>query len=371
MIANLIAFPYMLLFFAVWIFSSLARPVLVLSLFCVTSKPAAAFRKFQLFLTTVRFMLLSKDKSWKRPKDDPQDFFELRNDVGVTNVDSIRKKSIIFVRHGESTWNDTFNKGDRSKFKFALLFVPNLVYAFYVEWYFWVTGASYESWFYDSPLSEKGLKQALGVQSYLSTTKVEFLTPRERAMVEVLLGTSKVTKSQLVSSNLRRAISTMLLGFQDRLRRNGDERVQLLSCLQEISRNPDALSITPARGKALPSWTEPDGLQYLYDRVDTSRYDGNKSVDSNGLVRLDAFCQYAFKDEATDGTDAIVAAGHSLWFRSFFQVYLPYEVDHVAKKKKLINGGIVGFTLERIETKENTFHYRIDPKSITTLHGGF
>ena len=78
----------------------------------------------------------------------------------------------------------------------------------------------------------------------------------------------------------------------------------------------------------------------------------------------------AFEEFASK--DAIIAAGHSLWFRSFFRTYLPHASTHISKKKKLINGGLVGFTLQRLKDPETgDYHYMIAELSITTLHGGF
>ena len=281
-------------------------------------------------------------------------------------TEEFESKTVIFVRHGESTWNDTFNKGGRKTMSFILNFIPNLIYAVFVEWYFFVSGQDNESWFYDSPLSEKGLGQAEGVHSFLQTS-LEYTTPREAELIRLMLGTSKTASSQLVSSNLRRAISTTAIGFQDRLSRTGDS-ILILPQLQEISRNPDALSITPAHGKVVASWTDPDYLKpVLSKQIDTSMHTGNKPINSNGLKRMQDFCRVVFDDI---DKDCIVAGGHSLWFRSFFRTYLPRSLDHAAKKKKLINGGCVGFVLKRVTTKTGK-EYMIDPSSITVLHGGF
>jgi hypothetical protein len=65
-----------------------------------------------------------------------------------------------------------------------------------------------------------------------------------------------------------------------------------------------------------------------------------------------------------------VATGHSYWFRAFFQTYLPHSFEHVSKKKKLINGGVAGFTLKRKKTADG-YKYMIEPQSIVTLYGGF
>lgn len=156
--------------------------------------------------------------------------------------------------------------------KFIQNFIPNLVYAACVEWYFFLTGQEEESWFYDSPLSEKGLGQALGVHSFLQSS-LEYKTPREAEFIRIMLN-----GSQLVSSNLRRAISTMAVGLQERLSRTGDSML-ILPELQEISRNPDALSITPPHAPTvIPAWTDPDYLKpILTKHVDTSMHTGTCS----------------------------------------------------------------------------------------------
>jgi len=361
---SLISFPYVILFFAVWIIASLVKPIAVLSLVCVLSNPVAAMRKFRLFIWTLQYLLLCNDKTWKKPAD-PAPYF-------AQDGAKLERKTIIFVRHGESTWNDTFNKGDRSSLKFALSFVPGVFKAILNEWYFWVSGMANESWFFDAPLSEKGLKQAQSIQTFLQTD-AEHMPPKEAVMMKLLLGlpaeNEKTPQAQMVSSNLRRSISTMAVGFQDRFAKQLEsDTLMILPALQEISRNPDALSITPANGKVLPAWTDPKTIQPILEKqVDTGLHFGNKNVTTNGLKRMNEFCEIAFDKISKD---AIICGGHSLWFRSFFRTYLPHSFEHISKKKKLINGGIVGFELQRIKV-DNKYHYMIDPKSLVVMHGGF
>ena len=53
----------------------------------------------------------------------------------------MEKKTIYFVRHGESSWNDTFNKGNhRSTLVFLVGFFPGLVKAVTVELYLVLSG---------------------------------------------------------------------------------------------------------------------------------------------------------------------------------------------------------------------------------------
>jgi len=398
LIGNVLSLPYMVLFFAVWLIASLHRPLLLACIVSALTTPVATIRKLKMFVTTVQYLALCNDKKFQKPKDDPQSFFKDaaaadkqkddkdRGDDDTSNTSRVEKKTIIFIRHGESTWNDTFNRGDRSKLNFLLSFFPNLLKALCYEWYFFVTGKDLDSWFYDSPLSEKGLRQARGIQSFLANHNPESVTnanKREGEYIQYMLDAS--TNSILVSSNLRRAISTLAIGFQDRLQDNPDETFLLLPQLQEMSRNPDALCILPAhdekeqaskdkkkKNKVHLSWTDPTDLDTIFEtQIDTTLNTGNKAVDSVGLHRMQDFCRAVFEEEALATKDAICAAGHSLWFRTFFQLYLPHNSTHVSKKKKLINGGCVGFTLLRIPNEAKGYQYMIDPKSVTVLYGGF
>eukprot|EP00428_Durinskia_dybowskii_P055048 CAMPEP_0170317572 /NCGR_PEP_ID=MMETSP0116_2-20130129/59460_1 /TAXON_ID=400756 /ORGANISM="Durinskia baltica, Strain CSIRO CS-38" /LENGTH=72 /DNA_ID=CAMNT_0010570223 /DNA_START=1 /DNA_END=216 /DNA_ORIENTATION=+ len=60
-------------------------------------------------------------------------------------------------------------------------------------------------------------------------------------------------------------------------------------------------------------------------QCDASKNLGNKPLKGNGLQRMEKFCYMAFEEF---DADAIVATGHSYWFRAFFQTYLPKSFDH-------------------------------------------
>ena len=360
LIGSLLSLPFMLLFFAIWLIASLIRPLFLACIVNALTKPLATVRKLHLFKITVEYLLFCNDKKFQAPKEDPLSFFK---DFDPKKGDT---KTIIFVRHGESTWNDTFNRGDRSQFVFILYYIPNLIKSLYYEASFFVTGQAQESWFFDSPLSDKGLKQARGIASFVQEANLDYMTPREADLIKHMRGNQPST---LVSSNLRRAISTTAIGFQPRFAANPEERILILPQLQEMSRNPDALCITPVQGKIQRAWTDPDELEHLFaTQIDTQRHTGNKPVDSSGLVRMQDFCKIVF-DDIEGG--AVIAVGHSYWFRSFFKTYLPHDNDHVSKKKKLVNGGCVGFTMFRTLDEGTHTQYMIDPHSITILYGGF
>ena len=260
-----------------------------------------------------------------------------------------------------------------------------------------VRGKSDESWFYDSPLSSKGISQAEGVAKFLRNTDPKYATPKEAKFLRLIKGEDDTSTADdsgngrcvFVSSNLRRATSTCAIAMSGRLdRKIPGDNIIILQELQEASINPDAQSISPPFGKLVTSFTDSNHVKDIYaDQTVTSLNKGNKDIKSNGKKRMHAFCDLIFATGNDDGekkkkndntgsllsdADNLLCTGHSYWFRAFFQTYLPSDFQHVSKTKKLINGGMVGFTL--CHTKAKTTgedKYMIDPNSLVVLYGGF
>ena len=260
-----------------------------------------------------------------------------------------------------------------------------------------VRGKSDESWFYDSPLSSKGISQAEGVAKFLRNTDPKYATPKEAKFLRLIKGEDDTSTADgsgngrcvFVSSNLRRATSTCAIAMSGRLdRKIPGDNIIILQELQEASINPDAQSISPPFGKLVTSFTDSNHVKDIYaDQTVTSLNKGNKDIKSNGKKRMQAFCDLIFATGNDDGVkkkkndntgsllsdaDNLLCTGHSYWFRAFFQTYLPSDFQHVSKTKKLINGGMVGFTL--CHTKAKTTgedKYMIDPNSLVVLYGGF
>lgn len=378
LIGQLFTLPYLALTYGLWIAVNSARPLLVATLLCMLVNPKAAQAKVILMVNTARYLVLSKDKKWKKPRDDPSSFFDKTDDGELVVVS---KKTVMFLRHGESTWNDTFNKGDRKMPKFVAGFLPGIFKSLATEWYFLVRGMSDESWFFDSPLSAKGIGQAEGVAKFLRETDVKYATPREAKFLRLIKGenadkTGEGDRCVLVSSNLRRAVSTCAIAMKDRLdKKFPDDKIIILQELQEASINPDAQSITPPFEKLVTSFTDSEDVKNIYaNQTDTSLNKGNKEITSNGLKRMDSFCKMLFSDDGNvlGKADNVLCTGHSYWFRAFFQTYLPTDFQHVCKTKKLVNGGLAGFTLCHTKVKATgEDKYMIDPTSLTVLYAGF
>ena len=229
------------------------------------------------------------------------------------------------------------------------------------------------SWFYDSPTSTLGLNQVEDLSKFFqSTTDLNDTTVAEH--VAVLMAKPDAPRSKLLSSSLRRAVSTVAGGFKDRLARRPQEKILIVPSLQEISRNPDTLSITPARTQIEASWIDEtskicDFQSTFTNQTDMSLHLGNKPVGTNGLKRMREFCNFVFSSSVKE--QYVVVGGHSIWFRSFFKTFLPYKVDHVGKQKKIVNCGVVAFTLMKVVRKSGQSTYMIDPKTVDVVYGGF
>ena len=314
-------------------------------------------------------MFFCKDKKWKKLPD-PSLSASMFADPS-----KVQRKTIFFVRHGESCWNDTFNAGERKTLDFVKGFIPGLIKASCYEGYLLLSG-QVDSWFYDSPLSDYGIVQIERLAKHLSRAPAA----NEKEYFDILRGESS-KKSVLVSSNLRRALSTVLIAFRQRLAKNPDDKVVVTPTLQEVSQNPDTLSLTMPFTPVVASWIERDHLPYmqglLNDRVDMSQHTGNKPLNTNGLKRMMAFNEFAFGREE----EALICGGHSLWFRDYFKNFQPYDLklDDLKKNetaikaanKKMVNGGCVAFELMRAEGKDGKPVYCIDQKTVVVIYGGF
>ena len=119
-----------------WLQDDLIRPVLiVIGAMLLLNLPTVVY-KVGLAIRAVLYFVLCWDKSWKLPQD-PGSIFGPHLSQGLP----VERKTVYFVRHGESTWNDTFNKGShRTWTAFLIGFFPGLVKAVLYEIYLLLAG---------------------------------------------------------------------------------------------------------------------------------------------------------------------------------------------------------------------------------------
>jgi len=290
-------------------------------------------------------MALSTDKKWKKPAGDS------------SRISRKRTKHVIFVRHGESAWNVVFNKG------FGPSFPGRLGRALRTEAQLSTT---LDSVFVDSPLSPLGAQQALDLQKFIESM------PESDPVAPILKGTAGAGASILCSSNLRRAISTSCIAFCQRLRRT-QEKIHIISCLQEITFNIDGIALAKPRTSPVLSDVELSAMGHTRKDFNSERFfvanenEGDKKLRSKGLTRLLAFAKWAMdRPEQT-----VIAAGHSLYFRFFFQTFLPLSSTHIAKKDKMGNGCIVSFSLFEGNDPNGQIFYGVDESSIRVIYHDF
>eukprot|EP00908_Phaeocystis_cordata_P011152 Transcript_21995.p1 GENE.Transcript_21995~~Transcript_21995.p1 ORF type:complete len:350 (+),score=173.93 Transcript_21995:364-1413(+) len=306
------------------------------------SMPQLMVRKGMQTLYGAVFLILSKDKITKSQLARAPDADDIAGSVD-------REVRIIFIRHGESMWNLVFNRG------FGPSFLVRLVKAVLMELYLIPFD---DSCFLDSPLSDLGLEQCSSLQAFLRNP---CLDPAAQPDFDVL--TAGEGRSVIVSSQLRRAVATAAIALADRLKRTNEPILMHSSC-QEISRNFDTISITePGAGPALRGSAELERKLHY----DGTANKGNKTLGFRGMQRLQHFAAWA----AERPERTIIVAGHSLWFREFFKLYLPRATDHTCKKRKIVNCGAVGFSLQTGRASDGSLRHRIDPGSISVIYGGF
>lgn len=255
-----------------------------------------------------------------------------------------RSKKIFFVRHGQSEWNVVFNLPPLQpptifgRLALALVEETRLL-------------PTMDSVFVDSPLSVLGTDQAKELQSFVDSHPI-------------LNGSEG--RSVLASSNLRRALSTGTIGFWNRLNKKQSEKIRILSCLQEITFNVDGVALAKPETAPVLAAAELRALKqtrtgFNYSRFyDASENNGDKIVRGKGLTRMLEFCQWAFRQTEEN----IIVNGHSLYFRFFFQTFLPYASRSDCKLSKMGNGAVASFTLW--EGEDGSF---VIDDDVTILHG--
>ena len=314
-----------------------------------------AIKKAFITLNSLMFMVYSKDNKGIGPKYNP-------DPAAIINAKTVTK-TIVFIRHGESDWNNVFNKGFGPSFFVRL--IRSLIEEFLMIFHM-------DSKFLDSPLNQEGIDQALELRRYLEKEvnfEVKSGTIGRKDIFDVLRGDKDT--SVIVSSSLRRAISTTTLALWPRIQKT-KEKIMILSSLQEISRNIDTRALSDPKTVAdlpcnrISGHCTPFNADQIFDATDNF---GNKTRNFYGIKRLRAFNEWVFQRSES----VIICGGHSLWFKNFFQTYLPFGTAHDAKSKKMTNSGAVSFVLHRAEIAEadGTPLYRIDPDSIQVLYGGF
>ena len=130
-----------------------ARPVLILICGMLLFNLPTLLYKTRLFIRGILYLLFCNDKKWKKQDDPGVVFAQLKKEGALVRAaadesgedgargNKIERKTIYFVRHGESTWNDTFNKGKhRSAINFAVGFIPGLIKAVLYELYLILSG---------------------------------------------------------------------------------------------------------------------------------------------------------------------------------------------------------------------------------------
>lgn len=305
------------------------------------------------------------------------------------DAEVLQEREVYFVRHAESTWNEMINRGFAPQ-----ILLPKLVGGIAFEAFLLSTGNP-DSKIVDAPICAEGINQAASLREFLADEE-NYEDDRDWRVLNGYDGANgaRAPTSVLVSSNLRRSLSTMLLGFQDRFhRRRTVDKLLVNPFLQETAINADCVSLHP-RTKAVTSPTynassfDPPASAMLYQQfIGEETQPASENV--LGDEQLMQFADWLFTQQAPtnntdgDGEDSAAAVsrpstfivgGHSHWFRRFFQLCLPRpsEAGTVkdAQTLKIENGGVMAFTLQQLRVGD-TVVYRVVQDSLRNVFKEF
>ena len=220
-----------------------------------------------------------------------------------------------------------------------------------------------DSVFLDSPLSLEGCDQADKLREFL------FVTGDPNTNISVKMAREGTpANSIVVASNLRRAIHTGLIGLYPRFERNNNEKIVLRAELQEMSRNVDTGSITGKGQVPVVDVVDQRIRKSSAKWINPAQNSGNKPMCKSAKPRFDAFCKWVCDQKKEN---VIVGAGHSLWFREFFKLYLPKTSNHPAKNEKMLNCASVSFRLCQNKDRMGNVGWYVQEESIAEDYLGF
>ena len=297
---------------------------------------------------------------------------------------------LVFIRHGESMWNYAFNRGFKPSFLwrwlettlYELYLLPLEDSAYAAQLFGTQFGAQFGDAilrnnlpqfscailrrparharrYLDSPLSSLGLEQCAELKDFFAAPCVD---DGAKADYDEIVSGAADGRLLVVASPLRRAVATVAIGLADRLKRTQEPillpraaRKSRATLIRWRSRRRAARRRSTARPSSSRSSTSTARSTAATSRSPSPASSGARrdrrrppprrppagcpaAARRPSLPpRLMHFAQWAL--ERPEQT--IVVGGHSLWFKNFFQLYLPKDVDHPAKKRKIVNRGAV------------------------------
>ncbi|KAH8047364.1 hypothetical protein JL721_12171 [Aureococcus anophagefferens] len=210
--------------------------------------------------------------------------------------------------------------------------------------------------FLDAPLTTLGLEQAQAVAALLREPPAG---PTVALELATLRGAATAPRtSVVVSSNLRRAAQTAALVFQHRLR--GGEAVRVLSYLQEISNNVDA--VARASGAA-PELRVPAPLR------GPGRFDGAGNSGPSPAGRRPAAPRGLLRLRARGGRGLRRRRRPQPLVPVLLRRCLASDAAHIARVAKIRNGGVVACDLESRLLPSGVPVFSIPPASVAEIPG--
>ncbi|ANQ10558.1 Uncharacterized protein PCOAH_00050400 [Plasmodium coatneyi] len=175
-----------------------------------------------------------------------------------------------------------------------------------------------------------------------------------------ILNNSVKYPSAILCSDLRRAMSSCFIALYNRINKN-NEQIQVLNSLQEISRNPDCVSLFDFHDN---KYISTDVENFVHKDVEKSCVKNLRIKRNFVNDKFFDTLSYIFNNDK----NIFIIFGHSLWFLLFFKNFL--KQAHKAKTHKMQNSGIVVFNIIKYD-QDNKVNYEIEKDSVRVLYKGF
>ncbi|SIO73403.1 conserved Plasmodium protein, unknown function [Babesia microti strain RI] len=269
----------------------------------------------------------------------------------------VDSKTIFYVRHGQSMTNQAttnFYTNPFKGFKEILTFIAIETFLIF----------SSHTIFFDSPLSLLGINQCDMLRSFIFNNSDE-----QKDDLDIIINSSTEDIAWFVS-DLRRAQTTLILSFYDRLKDKKD-KIYTDQNLSECTLNPDCISISPVGScmkknmSLIDRETVGTKVNEIMENFVENNFDFEKQNYMDILTKMNNFNDRIFSMSANN----IVIAGHSRWLRMYMNLFLEPDKPDILKEKKIQNCSLIKYKLERFETKSGNHIYFIKPDSQKFIYG--
>lgn len=312
----------------------------------------AVLSKISLLIYSIKRLIIERPSKGVAKAKQQQNELSKKECVGGMNG-NCEKRTVYFIRHGQSAWNHTFDKS-----RGLLRVLLSTIQLVFFEVVFAVTN---DSFMFDTPLSTRGINQALELAKNISESNGLI----KENIRKVLMDEEGSNNIKLYTSNLRRAQSTLMLALQKRISEK-KERVTVLGELEETVGNPDCVSLYTNFGCSTAPCME---VMMVADKV--KKYsdillpgDVASAYSLSLYEKMLQFNNRIFHEKE----QTLIVCGHSRWIRYYMSIFLPQASNLEYKNRKIGNVDMLRFDVYRKQLNNGDHFYMVDEASVELVY---